>query len=276
MTLSALVLFGLSGCDLLPTSSGGQDIQSHESISQSSSPSESSQEVISSEQVNQKEIEELESQLVPTPDVHSSDWNLILVNQANRLTEDLNFDPYTASSGEIIDARVAEDFERMIVDGEAQGLRFIFESGYRSYEYQEQIYNNVYTNHLNNGHSEEEAKKLTEDFIALPGTSEHMTGLALDITEPSIHHLENGLIVEFEDTEEGKWLHENAPMYGFVLRYPRQKEGVIDVNYESWHFRYVGKESALYMKEHNLALEEYVAILKKNEEIRRQISDLSE
>ena len=103
-----------------------------------------------------------------------------------------------------------------------------------------------------------------------------MTGLALDITDPALYHLENGLVTEFEETATAQWLYENAANYGFILRYPRGKEGIIDVNYEAWHFRYVGRENAQYMVRNNLALEEYVALLQKNEAIREQISELSQ
>lgn len=103
-----------------------------------------------------------------------------------------------------------------------------------------------------------------------------MTGLAADITDPALYHLENGLVTEFESTASAQWLYENAADYGFVLRYPRGKEGIIDVSYEAWHFRYVGRENAQYMVENQLVLEEYVALLQKNEAIREQISELSE
>lgn len=272
LVLSGLTLFGLSGCSLIDNK-----IESEDSVQQSNSAStEASTSSHTASNPENEEIAALEEQLVETPDVHSSDWNLILVNRANQLVEDLDFEPYTASSGEVIDARISQDYEDMIAAGEAAGLQFIFESGYRSYAYQEQIYNNVYNNHLNNGYSEDEARAMTDEFIAFPGTSEHMTGLALDITDPSLHHIENGLIVEFEETASAQWLYDHAAEYGFVLRYPRGKEGIIDVNYESWHFRYVGRESAQFMKANGLALEEYIAMLKSNEAIREQISALSE
>lgn len=269
-TLTGLIIFSLSGCNLLPSTSEKQEMSSQLGNSSFVEESEISR--------DETEIstEKLQAQLVETPDVLSSDWNLLLVNQENQLTEDLNFESYTASSGETIDARVAEDFEEMIAAGEAEGLPFVFVSGYRTYAYQEQIYANVYSGHLNNGHSEADAKKMTEDFIAIPGTSEHMTGLALDITDPALYHLENGLVTAFEETATAQWLYENAADYGFVLRYPRGKEGIIDVNYEAWHFRYVGRENAQYMNANNLALEEYVALLENNEAVREQISELSE
>lgn len=264
--LTSLIIFGLSGCNVLPSTPEKQEMSSQSEISS----------FIEEPEITRDETEELQAQLVETPNVLSSDWNLILVNQESQLTEDLNFESYTASSGETIDARVAEDFEEMIAAGEAEGLPFVFVSGYRTYAYQEQIYANVYSGHLNNGHSEADAKKMTEDFIAIPGTSEHMTGLALDITDPALYHLENGLVTAFEETATAQWLYENAANYGFVLRYPRGKEGIIDVNYEAWHFRYVGRENAQYMVANNLALEEYVALLESNEAVREQISELSE
>ena len=267
-TLTGLTFFSLSGCGLLPSTPEDQIHSTHSDSELLVGESEISKDT--------SEIENLQGQLVETPDVLSSDWNLILVNQSNQLTEDLNFEFYTASSGETIDARVAEDFEEMIAAGEAEGLPFVFVSGYRTFAYQEQIYRNVYSGHLNNGHSEAEAEELTEQFIAIPGTSEHMTGLALDITDPALYHLENGLVTEFEETATAQWLYKNAANYGFILRYPRGKEGIIDVNYEAWHFRYVGRENAQYMVRNNLALEEYVALLQKNEAIREQISELSQ
>lgn len=268
--LTGLIFFGLSGCDLLPST------PDEEETSSQLAPPSLVEESETAKDETEIAIEELQAQLIETPEVLSSDWNLLLVNQENQLTEDLNFETYTASSGEIIDARVAKDFEEMIAAGEAEGLPFVFVSGYRTYAYQEQIYANVYSGHLNNGHSAAEAKKMTEEFIAIPGTSEHMTGLALDITDPALYHLENGLVTEFEETATAQWLYENAADYGFILRYPRGKEGIIDVNYESWHFRYVGRDNAHYIVENNLALEEYVALLKKNEAVREQISELSE
>ncbi len=274
LALTAFSLFSLSGCDLLQPTSESQGSTSHLVDHSESVSTVAESEVF--ESITQTEIEALQEQLVATPEVHSSDWNLILVNQANQLNEDLNFEPYTASSGETLDARIAQDFEEMIAAGEAEGLPFIFVSGYRSFAYQEQIYANVYSGHFNNGRSEAEAKESTEAFIAIPGTSEHMTGLAADITDPALYHLENGLVTEFESTASAQWLYENAADYGFVLRYPRGKEGIIDVSYEAWHFRYVGRENAQYMVENQLVLEEYVALLQKNEAIREQISELSE
>lgn len=264
LALTGFTLFTLSGCDVFAFPSEDHELSSAIVKSEIS------------EKTTQTETEKLQEQLVETPDVLTSDWNLILVNQSNPLADNVDFESYIASSGEVLDARIAPDFEAMLAAGEAEGIPFVFVSGYRPYELQEQIYENVLWGYLNNDKSEAEAKKLTEEYIAIPGTSEHMTGLAADISDPALYHLENGLVTEFEDTATAQWLYENAADYGFILRYPRDKKGIIDVKYESWHFRYVGRENAQYMDANNLTLEEYIALLQKNEAIREQISELSE
>ncbi|MFZ1668993.1 MAG: M15 family metallopeptidase, partial [Trichococcus flocculiformis] len=95
----------------------------------------------------------------------------------------------------------------------------------------------------------------------------HITGLAVDITSTALANLEgnSGLFPDLENYPEGLWLKENAPKFGFVLRYPKEKEAITGINFEPWHFRYVGIENAMYMTENNLTLEEYIAILKQNE-----------
>ncbi len=120
---------------------------------------------------------------------------------------------------------------------------------------------------LASGLSEEEARTKTEGYIALPHASEHTTGLAVDITSNALANQEgnSGLLPDLENYPEGLWLKENAPKFGFVLRYPKEKEAITGINFEPWHFRYVGIENAMYMTEKNLTLEEYIAILKQNE-----------
>ena len=104
------------------------------------------------------------------------------------------------------------------------------------------------------GMSREKAEAQTATMIAVPGTSEHHTGLAADIVTPTHQTLDP----EFANTEAGKWLQEHAVEYGFVLRDPEEKQDITNIIYESWHYRYVGKEHAKLMKENNLCLEEYL------------------
>lgn len=220
------------------------------------------------------EKEQLEQQLVPTPDANVDDWNLMLVNRENQLSDNPVFDQYITYEGKPIDARIADAYEQMMADGRAAGMEFILISGYRSIESQQSNYDSVYQTYINQGYSSEEAISRTEAYIALPHASEHSTGLAVDITEPTLASTGDGLVEAFEETAEGQWLAENAAHYGFILRYPKGKEAITFIAYEPWHFRYVGVENALYIKENELTLEEYIEILKENDAIQQQISEL--
>ena len=122
----------------------------------------------------------------------------------------------------------------------SQGIGLVGISGYRSYDRQEELYRNA----LQKGST----------AVAPPGTSEHQSGLALDVPCAAI-----GLELEntFAETLEGKWLNKHAPLYGFILRYPKNKESITKIPWEPWHIRYVGKELALYLSLTGLTLEEY-------------------
>ncbi|WP_053220469.1 M15 family metallopeptidase, partial [Virgibacillus senegalensis] len=129
--------------------------------------------------------------------------------------------------------------------GEA-GLDLVAASGYRSYERQKEIYQqNV------ESMGQEEADK----FSSKPGNSEHQTGLAMDVTSAEMAF---SLEQAFKQTDEGKWLADNAPDYGFIIRYPEGKEDITGYSYEPWHIRYVGKETAEQIDKQNITLEEYL------------------
>ena len=241
-----------------------------------SSATSSSIDLETSERLSfESQIDELEEQMVDTPDVHSADWNLILVNRTHQLENDIDFEYYFTDNGRILDERIAEQYEAMMAEGRAQGLQFILVSSYRSLQQQQENYDSVYQSYIDRGYSPEESIKKTEEYIALPNASEHSTGLAVDITNPVLYtNSSQGLVEEFEETAEARWLYENAADYGFILRYPRGKEKITMIEYESWHFRYVGVENAHYIKEHQLTLEEYVEILQKNEKIQQSIEEI--
>lgn len=134
---------------------------------------------------------------------------------------------------------------RLLEYGKSFGYLLFGISGYRSYARQEEIFEK----RLQESPAEE-----VERYVAKPGTSEHQTGLALDVSSPSV-----GLELEevFAETPEGKWLAIYAPMFGFVIRYPKGKEGITGYAYEPWHIRYVGKSLSLYLSLTGLTLEEY-------------------
>ena len=212
-------------------------------------------------------VAESESKVIVTPAASSADWNLVLVNRENQLAEEIVMELYLTESGYQIDSRIQEPYLQLMEAGKAAGMDFTMISGYRSIEQQQTNYDVNYQNYLASGLSEEEARTKTEEYIALPNASEHITGLAVDITSTALANQEgnSGLFPDLENYPEGLWLKENAPKFGFVLRYPKEKEAITGINFEPWHFRYVGIENAMYMTENNLTLEEYIAILKNNE-----------
>lgn len=135
--------------------------------------------------------------------------------------------------------------EAMFQDAEEAGLSLLGVSGYRSFERQQAIYDrNV----------ERDGRRLADLYSARPGFSEHQTGLAMDISTPSIH---NRLDETFAATPEGKWLADHASEYGFIIRYPKDKSEITGYAYEPWHVRYVGKELAGKLNDNGLSLEEY-------------------
>ncbi len=144
-----------------------------------------------------------------------------------------------------LDYEVYKSFKEMQKDALKEGYEIFVDSSYRSYEYQEKVYNSYVT---------ERGLEYATQYVALPGSSEHQTGLAFDVI-----YRRNGETIDdqFDTDPEMIWLHENAYKYGFILRYPKGKEDITGFNYEPWHFRYVGKDLAFKMKERDITLEEY-------------------
>lgn len=179
-------------------------------------------------------------------------WYLTLVNSSYRIPN--SYEPdlvYVCGSGERLDRKVAEHYEKMYNAAKAEGINLTPCSGYRSYELQERNYNNKISFFESQGYSYEEAKVKAATIIMPPGSSEHNLGYAMDIV----------CVDEwFEDTAEFKWLTENAADYGFIMRYPKDKQDITKVIYEPWHWRYVGVELAKELKASGLVLEEYMGV----------------
>ena len=142
----------------------------------------------------------------------------------------------------------------MIQAAAEDGVDLMVCSAYRSVEKQQQLFDSSVQRYMAQGMTEEEAYAQTATETAIPGTSEHQTGLAADIVTPTHQTLDP----EFADTDAGKWLSEHAHEYGFVQRYPEDKQDITKIIYESWHYRFVGKTHAKLMKESGLCLEEYL------------------
>ena len=204
------------------------------------------------------------------PAVSTDDWNLNLVNNWTKIDESVEIPLKELPEGYpvderifLVDERIIPDYVAMIDAGKEAGHEILAVSTYRSVELQTTNYNSRIQQYLDEGKSQEEAVKLTEDYIAIPGGSEHHTGLAIDVMDTEWVNTGKGLIAEFDTQESQQWLVEHAAEYGFVLRFPEGKKEATGIEYESWHFRYVGKENAAYMKKHDLALEEYIALLEE-------------
>ena len=182
----------------------------------------------------------------------SVDWNLILVNPWNLIPDDYEFDLIQLSNGESVDKRIYPDLQKMFDAARSEGVYPVVRSGYRTAEKQQELLDDKIRVYQNQGYSFSEAEKLAQSWVAVPGTSEHQLGLAVDI---------NADEERSSDEEVYDWLYYNSYQYGFILRYPADKTGVTGTSYEPWHYRYVGAETAKAIREQGICLEEY---LKKN------------
>ena len=141
----------------------------------------------------------------------------------------------------------------MLEDGAKEGMSLSVVSPYRESGRQEKLFNRKITAYMAKGMSYVDAYKKASQAVTVPGSSEHEIGLAFDIVSRDHRALD----FAFGDTPEGKWLSENCWKYGFIIRYPKGKEHITSIEYEPWHFRYVGEEAARVMYEENLTLEEF-------------------
>lgn len=138
----------------------------------------------------------------------------------------------------------------MFDDARSDGIYPVVSEGYRTYKQQKQMMTDKINSFINEGYSEKEAKKYAKDWVAEAGRSEHELGIALDINaDPSYS----------SDDEVYNWLAVNACKYGFILRYPPNKENITGIDYEPWHYRYVGTDTALEIYSRQITLEEYLS-----------------
>lgn len=185
-----------------------------------------------------------------------NDWRLILVNKENPLPQDFTIELASIDKTRQVDKRIIGELKEMMQAMKSAGINNIWvQSAYRSIEYQEKLYNNKINEYLRLGLTRQEAEKLTLEYINKPGESEHNLGLAVDF---------NRVNDEFKNTKAFEWLSKNAKDYGFVMRYPEEKANITGIEYEPWHWRYVGKENAYKMEELSMCLEEYIEYLETN------------
>lgn len=188
---------------------------------------------------------------------------LILINAEHPLPSDyteIHQDDFVEITFTRNDGRPAQKMRReaakaldeMLSAAREAGFTITVTSAYRSREYQKQLFDAAVESYLARGMTKKEALRLTKRYHALPGESEHESGLAADM-----HHLSCATLA-FADTAEYRWLSENAHKYGYILRYPEGKESITGIAFEPWHFRYVGREAAEEIYRSGLCLEEFL------------------
>lgn len=183
-------------------------------------------------------------------------WALLLVNGAHPLPEGFTVPELTQlKGGHAVDSRMYPALQQMMDDCRAAGLEPWICSSYRTREKQEELFQNKVERLLAQGYSEEAAQEEAARWVARPGTSEHETGLAVDIVDKGYQILDE----QQEQTPVQQWLMEHCAAYGFILRYPTEKSALTGIGYEPWHYRYVGREAAAAIMEQGLCLEEYEA-----------------
>ena len=186
----------------------------------------------------------------------SDDWRLVLVNKQHPIPDDyeLKLGSIKTSRGSMkCDRRIIADLEKMIEDARKDGINLVICSPYRPSTRQKYLFNKKVKAYVKSGNSYMDSYYLSAQAVNIPGSSEHEIGLALDIVSDRYSGLNEG----FADTDAGKWLAKHCMEYGFVLRYPKGKESITGIEYEPWHFRYVGKAAAEYMSSEDICLEEF-------------------
>lgn len=191
------------------------------------------------------------------------DPRMVLVNHTNKMPEDYTFTTRECGSATAVNktlqTEAADAFLAMQAAAAKEGVTIWMQSGYRSVDYQKNLYDQKTQYFRNKGLSEAEAKKQAANIVNPPGYSEHNCGLAADLNSPEHTDLTEG----FENTEAFRWLSAHAVEYGFILRYPKNAEAVTEITYEPWHWRYVGPENAALIQQSGLCFEDAVAVLQK-------------
>lgn len=212
---------------------------------------------IAEEVSSDETIENVEEEVDVLMQLHKSDWNLILVNKQHPVPEDYSFPMGSISKNMKCDARILLRLQQMMEAAGKENITLSIKSPYRNEQRQEYLFNKKIKTYMKAKMSYLQAYKETAQVVTLPGSSEHQIGLALDIVSSKYSLLEQ----EFGETDAGIWLEAHAHEYGFIVRYPKDKEDITGIEYEPWHFRYVGVPAATYIYENHLTLEEFVQLL---------------
>lgn len=192
-------------------------------------------------------------------------WSTMLVNQWSYMPEgyvpevrEISYHG-TSPANNKFDVRAADALEQMLAAARDAGYNMYLVSAYRSHDYQVNLFNRKVNEYKALGYDDQTAYNEASQWVAIPGTSEHCTGLAADIVSSTWYNYNSDLTHDFEDTEHFDWLYEHCAEYGFILRYPKGAEAITGITYEPWHYRFVGIEAAKYIMENHITLEEFCA-----------------
>lgn len=176
-------------------------------------------------------------------------WCLILVNKWNYIPDDYKVELIELESGESVDTRIYPALQEMFDNAKSDNIYPVVASAYRTSKKQQSLMDEKINEYENEGYSAEEAKAKAETWVAVPGTSEHQLGIAVDINADGIHST---------GEEVYEWLGENAYKFGFINRYPSDKTEITGIINEPWHYRYVGITAATEIYNQGVCLEEYL------------------
>ena len=184
-----------------------------------------------------------------------TEWNLILANPWHPLPEGYSVETTSLPNGESVDSRCYDDLMEMLTDCTKNGGNPVVCSSYRTHEKQIGLYEAQVKKHMDEGMDRAQAEKEAGKVVAVPGTSEHEVGLAVDLCDYTNQNLDESQA----ETVTQKWLMANSWKYGFILRYPVDKSDLTGIIYEPWHYRYVGKDIAAEIYSRGICLEEYLS-----------------
>lgn len=186
--------------------------------------------------------------LVPKTATLENGWNLILVNQTHLIPDNYKVELQELSNGKEVDERIYKPLISMLQDGANEGYYMIVVEAFRTEEEQQNLMDEKVKAYMDEGYPKILAIEMAEKWVAVPGTSEHQLGIAVDINPD----------YDRSGKEVYEWLAENAHEYGFINRYPEDKVHITGIMNEPWHYRYVGEEVAKEMYEKDVCLEEYL------------------
>ena len=241
------------------SSSEESSLSSMSSVSEETSSSESVPETSSIPETSSLP----ETSSSETEEPSSKDYGtLILVNPWNYIPEDYTLELETVQGKYKMDIKAAESARNLVAAAKEAGFNMQLCSAYRTVEKSAELYQRKVNQYIGYGYSEADAKVEAAKWVAPPGTSEHHTGLAMDLVSSDYWNYYSDLEHDYEKFDSFKWMYEHCAEFGFILRYPKDKQDITGITYEPWHYRYVGIEAAKYIMENGLCLEEYLEIIK--------------